>query len=276
MDDTKRFVIADAHAHIFPEKIAQKAADSIADFYKMQAGDLGTAEVLLKTGTENGVSHFLVCSVATTPRQVPSINQFILDATTAHPEFIGLGSIHPGMSEYEMEAEAENIKNSGLVGVKLHPDIQDFIMDDPKMIPLYKVCAKLGLAILFHCGDSRYDRSSPRRVASVLDQVPDLVAIAAHFGGYSQWDEAYTILKQYPQLFFDTSSSLHAVGADDAMRFIEGYGPARLMFGTDYPLWSVADEMRRFMALPLTDEVRQQIFFGTFSALFGTFIKDCT
>ena len=42
---------------------------------------------------------------------------------------------------------------------------------------------ELGLHILFHCGDARYDRSSPRRLAHVLDEFPRLEVIAArHLG----------------------------------------------------------------------------------------------
>ena len=40
------YEIADAHTHIFPQKIAEKAAHSIADFYKVNAGDVGTVDIL--------------------------------------------------------------------------------------------------------------------------------------------------------------------------------------------------------------------------------------
>ena len=60
----------------------------------------------------------------------------------------------------------------------------------------------------------------------------------------------------------------NASASEDAMRLIEGYGPERLMFGTDYPLWVMEKEIERFFSLPLTDTQRRQILFGTFSALF--------
>ena len=203
------YEIADAHTHIFPEKIAEKAAHSIADFYKVNAGDVGTAKILLQNGEKLGISHYLVCSVATTPKQVSSINQFILDNCATHPEFVGFGAIHPGMSETQMITEAVRIKERGLRGIKLHPDIQDFLLDDPHMFFLYRICEEdLHLPILFHCGDARYDRSSPKRLAHVLDRFPGLLVIASHFGGYSQWEEAYATLKDYDRLHFDTSSSL--------------------------------------------------------------------
>ena len=264
------YEIADAHTHIFPAKIAEKAAHSIADFYKVRAGDVGTTEVLLEHGRQLGISHYLVCSVATTPKQVRTINHFITDNCREHPEFIGFGTIHPGMTETEMITEAVHIKEQGLAGVKLHPDIQDFVLDDPHMFPLYNMCAnELSLPILFHCGDDRYDRSSPRRLAAVMDKVPTLSVIGAHFAGYSQWQEAFPILKDYPQLIMDTSSSLNFLSDEDAMMLIEGYGAPRLMFGTDYPLWIMEQELDRFFQLPLTEAQRRQILFGTFSQLFG-------
>ena len=264
------YEIADAHTHIFPGKIAEKAAQSIADFYKMQPGDAGTVDALLDNGKKLGISHYLVCSVATTPKQVRTINSFIADNCSAHPEFVGFGAIHPGMSEEEMIAEAIHIKEQGLVGIKLHPDIQDFLLDDPHMDTLYNICAsELGLHILFHCGDARYDRSTPRRLANVLDRFPDLSVLGAHFGGFSQWKEAYALLKDYPQLHMDTSSSLSFLSDEDAMTLIEGYGPDKLMFGTDYPLWVMEQELDRFFRLPLSEDQRRQILFGTFSRLFG-------
>ena len=79
---------------------------------------------------------------------------------------------------------------------------------------------------------------------------------------------AYAVLKDYTRLHMDTSSSLSFLSDEDAMRLIEGYGPERLMFGTDYPLWVMEKEIERFFSLPLTDTQRRQILFGTFSALF--------
>ena len=125
------YEIADAHTHIFPQKIAEKAAHSIADFYKVNAGDVGTVDILLENGRRLGIRHYLVCSVATTPKQVASINRFIAENCEVHPEFVGFGTIHPGMTETDMITEAIRIKERGLRGVKLHPDIQDFFMDDP-------------------------------------------------------------------------------------------------------------------------------------------------
>ena len=48
--------IIDAHAHIFPDKIAQKATDNIGSFYDLYMNFDGTADMLIKQGDECGVS----------------------------------------------------------------------------------------------------------------------------------------------------------------------------------------------------------------------------
>lgn len=79
--------IIDTHAHIFPQKIAAKAGESISQFYNgTQMHHLGVAEDLLKSGAKIGVEKYVVFSSATKPEQVESINCFIADTCKQHPE----------------------------------------------------------------------------------------------------------------------------------------------------------------------------------------------
>ena len=71
------FVI-DAHCHIYPEKIAARAVAGTDAFYGTTARcPQGTVAELLDVGARAGTDHFIVQSVATTPKQVRSINEFI-------------------------------------------------------------------------------------------------------------------------------------------------------------------------------------------------------
>ena len=69
--------IIDAHCHIYPEKIAAKAVAGTDRFYDTTAAGLGTVTDLMVMGEEAGIGHFIVQSVATTAKQVRSINEFI-------------------------------------------------------------------------------------------------------------------------------------------------------------------------------------------------------
>ena len=259
-------LIYDAHSHIFPAKIAEKATASIGAFYESPMFSPAAPERLLEAERKAGISRTLVCSSAVTAGQVESINTFIAAECAAHPEFVGFAAMHP---DYDNVAEElDRAVSLGLRGVKFHPDFQKFEIDDPKVLPMYREIAKRGLPVLFHTGDNRYDYSAPLRVQNLMRQVPDLVCIGAHFGGYRRWDEAFSLDKN-PQLFFDTSSSLTVIDRELALRMVDKFGAEQFLFGVDFPMWNPEKEVERFFALGLSDEQNEQICHKTFERLLG-------
>lgn len=253
------------HAHIFPEKISEKAVSAIGDFYGIEMQRKGTPEYVIEDGKTIGVEKYLVSSTATVPHQVQSINNFIASEQAAHSEFIGFGSIHP---DYEdIEGEVERIISLGLHGIKLHPDFQLFNIDDEKAFPIYEA-AEGRLPILFHTGDSRYEYSRPTRLYKVLEKFPRLIAIAAHLGGYERWDEA-RIYFGHPRVYIDTSSSLMFIDPQKALEIIRAHGADRTFFGTDSPMWNHKDELARFNSLKLTPSERKMILSENALKFFG-------
>lgn len=260
--------IIDTHAHIYPEKIAAKAAASIGEFYDIPMQMDGTVAMLLAEGEKAGISRFLVQSVAVTWERAHAINEFIAREVAAHPEqLIGFGAIHP--AHPEMEKELDFLMSLGLRGVKLHPDFQHFCLDDPQAVRLFEAMAERGLPLLVHTGDMRYPYSDPERMARALDHVPSLKAICAHLGGWSVWSNAWKLLAGRGNVYVDCSSSLYAVAPDEAVKIIHRYGVDHVFFGTDYPMWTPAEEVARFMALPLTDEERGKILHENFERFIG-------
>ena len=262
----KKYRIIDAHCHIYPDKIAEKASESTGHFYDLPASLDGKISTLIEHGKKAGIEHFIVQSVATTPKQVSSINNFIAEAVaSSNGHFTGLGTLHPDSEN--MEADVNEILALGLKGVKLHPDIQKIAIDDPKMHTIYKLCEGK-LPMLLHTGDYRYDFSNPNRMMPILEQYPDLLVIGAHFGGWSVWEEATEKLSKYNNFLVDCSSSLYAISPQKAKELIHTYGVKRVLFGTDYPLWKPEVELERFMQIELTDEEREDIFYNNAAKLF--------
>ncbi len=253
-----RFFVTDAHCHIYPEKIAAKAVAGTDRFYGGHSVCAGTVEDLLARGAEAGIDRFLVQSVATTPKQVRSINEFIARETEARPEtLIGFGTLHPDSAD--IAADVAHLRSLGLRGVKLHPDIQAFKIDDYRCLKIYELCEEEGLPILMHTGDKRYDFSNPNRLLPILDIYRGLTVIGAHFGGWSIWEEASFSYQKIPNFYVDCSSSLPYLTPEVALSIIRRYGPDRVLFGTDYPMWSPKKEMESFLSLDLTDEERKMI-----------------
>ncbi|MCQ2976118.1 MAG: amidohydrolase family protein [Bacteroidales bacterium] len=251
-------MIIDFHAHIYPQKIADKASKTIGDFYDTTMCYNGIPERLLESGSRIGVSKYIVHSTATVAHQVESINNYIISEVNNHSEFIGFGTIHPDYQDFE--TELNRIKSAGLKGIKLHPDFQKFQIDTEIMDPIYEVMANLKMPVLVHAGDCRYDFSGPKRISNVLEKHPSLILIAAHFGGYTEWDKACEFLVG-KKVWFDTSSTLWKLPIDKANEMIKSHGVENFLFGSDYPMWDHEEELQRFNKLSLNNDERDAILF---------------
>ena len=252
-------IIINSHVHIYPDKIAQKAASSIGAFYNVHIEHDGTIASLLRENKETGIDKCLVHSVATTVHQVASINGFIYEQTRLHGEFIGFMTLHPDMSKDEIRDEVDKCVELGLRGVKLHPDCQGFYVDEKRATKIYDVIAGR-LPVLIHMGDARYDYSSASRLIPILNDYDHLQVIAAHFGGYQRWEDVGLYHKaKHSNFHFDTSSSLYYLPKEKALGFIRDFGAEKFFFGTDFPMWPAKDELERMDSLGLTDTEKEMI-----------------
>lgn len=248
--------IIDFHAHIYPQKIAERAVSGVGEFYKLKMENAGTADDLLTQGKKHNISGFVVHSVAVTPSQVQTINNYISSECKKHSEFIGFGTIH---ADYDNKiSEIQRLLSLGLKGVKIHPDTQKFNMDDEKMFELYDYLQQSDIPLLIHCGDYRYDYSHPKRLKNILHLFPKLNVIGAHFGGWSIFDLAYEYLGN-EKCFLDTSSSFRMLGIKRAKELILMYGPDRMVFGTDFPMWNIGEELDSFFRMGLSEEENELI-----------------
>ena len=259
--------IIDFHTHIYPESIAAKAAKDVRSFYDGLGDESidGSVRTLLTHADRAGIKEFAILPVATKPERTRHINEFILSQTAQEPRFYGFGTVHAAMDG--LMDEVAFIEQSGLRGIKIHPDYQLFGIDDERMFPVYEqIQGKL--PIVFHMGDLRYDFSHPKRLRNVLKQFPKLQAVAAHFGGYQMRDIAREELSD-TDCFFDTSSSLMFMEPGVAEELISHYGAERFLYGSDFPMWNPQTELQRFFNLRITDAEKEQIAWKTAVRLLG-------
>ncbi len=255
-------MIIDIHAHVFPDKIAEKASRGIQEFYDIRVPYNGTVEKLIELSDRAGVDKMVIHSPATTAHQVESINNFIIECTKKCPErIIGFMTMHPDYADCgDIEAEVKRCIDSGLKGLKIHPDFQEFMIDDKKAYNIYEAISGR-LPILVHTGDYRYQWSKPSRMAKVMDDFPDMEVIGAHFGGWSEWDNAAEIFRD-KNIYVDTSSTMYDVPIERVNKLIKDYGVDHVLFGTDYPMWDAENELKYIEKLDLTQNEREMILHG--------------
>ena len=260
------FPIIDCHCHIYPEKIADKAVQGISDFYQIDMCCDGKLKTLLTENKKYGITHSLIFSVATKPSQVKSINEFIAQNVNIAPDkFTGLGTLHPDSDD--IKSDVDHLLELGLKGVKIHPEFQGVKINDERCYKIYELC-RGKLPVLFHTGDNRYEMSNPDNLLPILKQFPDLTVIGAHFGGYSVWDDAMKNFSGFDNLYVDCSSAMPFMSIKKSRELVDFYGADHVLFGTDFPMWNIGEELNRFNELGLSNDQKELILYKNACKLF--------
>ena len=263
------FRYIDFHVHAFAEKIAARtmaALSATAGTPPLTDGTLAGAQALLD---ECGVDGFVLLTIATKPTQHEVCNNWAAAQKCDH--IFPFGSVHP---EGDALAELERIKALGLYGIKLHPDYQGFHVDEPRMFPIYRKCAELGLPVLLHAGvdplSPDHVHSTPEMAIRAMEACPDTTFILAHLGGNEMWDEVEERLAgQYPQLYMDTALVGSYVDEAQLARIIRKHGPGRFLLASDCP-WDRTDlTIRKLSHIGLTPEELHAVCAGNAMRLLG-------
>jgi len=261
-------MVVDFHVHCFPDELAEKAIPALAKRAGIPARLNGTIDNIKKSMKEAKIDKSVVLSIATKPTQTEKINNWA--AEIQDDGIIAFGSIHP---DYEgWKDELWRIKELGLKGIKLHPDYQNFFVDEERMFPIYELAFKLDLIIIFHAGVDiglpAPFHCTPDRLLKVVKTFPQGKIVAAHMGGYKYWDDVENLLVG-ENLYFDTSYSLGWLDEVQAKRIINNHGFEKILFATDSPWSDQAEELSKIKNLNLGYEAESAILGGNAEKLFG-------
>ncbi len=260
--------VVDFHAHAFPDFLAERAVSHLEGMGDTRAFLDGTVAALLTSMDEADISRSVVCSIATEPRQFESILKW--SEEIASSRITPFPSIHPRSPD--AVGEIERITEAGFSGIKLHPEYQDFHIDEPAMADLYGALEREGLIVLFHAGfdigfpDS--DRSSPARIDQVRGSFPALPIVASHLGGFRQWEEAGRHLVG-KDVYFDTSYTIGHIDPGLMGEILRSHPPERLLFGSDSPWTDQRESLDAIRALSLGDDLEKRILASNARKLLG-------
>ncbi|WP_165968975.1 amidohydrolase family protein [Actinomadura sp. KC06] len=135
----------------------------------------------------------------------------------------------------------------GLRGIKLYPVLALFDPRDTAYDPFYRAAVDAGLVVLWHMGATPSPAgdlsvSNPLVVDDVARRHPDLVQIIAHLG--HPWQrETIVTLRKNRRVYSDVSAcwARPMDGYLALARAQEWDVVDRLVFGSDFPLWTPAE-----------------------------------
>lgn len=252
--------IVDVHTHAFPDKIANKTMETLKKInapYK-PFGD-GTVKSLLDSMVEAKITSSFVLNIATKPEQSSSIINWAKEIKSE--KIFPLGSIHPESSNWEKEIDA--FKKEGIKGIKFQPMYQNFAIDEKRMLPIYEYIASSKMFVIFHSGEDiafpGNKNSSVDKINKILNSIPKLTIIAAHFGGWRAWKEV--LEKLCGKNIFIETSFINEV--DERLRdeILFKHDKQRFLFGTDFPWGNQRLQVEFIKNLPkIDDHFKEGIF----------------
>ena len=269
-------MIIDIHTHVFPDHMAAKVLDKWSRMSRSLPFTDGTLDGLRRSMDKAGIDRSIVLPVATNDHQVEKINDLSARSNEKISDVIMFGAMHPDYSNYV--DELSRIVRLGLKGIKIHPVYQQTDIDNIKFLRIIDRAAELGLIVITHAGaDIGFPgvvRCSPSMIKNVVAKIGDFKFVAAHMGGWRNWDEALNTLAD-TSVMIDTAFStgmitprgdcrwnekdLRMLDGDQFLSFVNAFGADRIIFGTDSP-WSDQATSKKFIEqLPLTDDDRSKI-----------------
>ena len=238
-------MIVDFHTHVFPDKIAAMTVAALEKSGNTQSYSDGTYDSLIRQMKAAGVDISINLPVLTKPTQFDSILKFAISlnekfalSQEGEARILSFAGMHPDIEEPEQKLRL--IKESGIKGIKIHPDYQSTFIDDEKYIRIFREAKRLGLITVTHAGfDCAYPgqpiRCTPDRVLRVLDKLCGYdKLVLAHMGANLNFSEVYDKLAG-KDVYFDTACVLQLFDEQQFKKMLEKHTDEKILFATDSP-----------------------------------------
>ncbi len=151
--------------------------------------------------------------------------RFINGVVARHPGARALVWIRPGRSTPRHVAKH---LREGRVGLKLHPNVDRYAADDPRLDPFLRLAAEHRVPVAVHSAPFEGDPDKIRRAA---ERHPDVQFLLYHtfLGPPEGRERAIRHAREVPNLHLETSWC----SSSTVMAMVDAVGPERVVFGSD-------------------------------------------
>jgi predicted TIM-barrel fold metal-dependent hydrolase len=276
MEAPPGFRYVDAHTHLHPPRLFAAIRRWFDEHTHWNLTGPMEPETVVAALRAAGVERFAFFSYAHRPGMARELNRWIRDTAERFPDSIPLGTVHAGDDPAGVVDEACGAW--GMAGIKLHVQVQRFLPDDPRMVPVYERLVALDRALVIHVGTGPHTNefTGLASLARILARFPSLRASICHMGAF-QTRAAFRLLDRYEHLHLDTTMALTpastpftridpaVVRDEDLVRYAD-----RILFGSDFPNlpYPYEEERRALWARDLPLDVYRRIFAENARAFF--------
>ncbi|MEU7900840.1 amidohydrolase family protein [Nonomuraea sp. NPDC049152] len=225
-------MILDAHGHV----------GTWPDFLIPDPTAEGLVSLMDRLGIDAmGISHLLGVGP-----DAAEGNRLAFEIAERHPGRFGVWQVHNPHHRTPLVTE-------GVWGVKIHPDVHQCPLDDPRYDPVWE----LGLPVLAH-GQTDSPWSDPARFAVVAGRHPDVPLLMGHTGLWPYgFARAARLAADHANLYLETCGS--KMTGRWIARLAELAGADRVVFGSDSCFLDLRAGYGRVALAPLDEADRALI-----------------
>jgi len=201
---------------------------------------------------EAGLDQFVLVSIPV-HGGLRTPHDFIAEMVAEYPgRAVGFAAVHPKHASAADEFE-EAVTRHGMQGLKISPTYQAVDPRSPECWQLYEIAMAHGVPVMMHCGGAytgSLEFADPCLVDKVAMAFPDLKIIIAHFG-QPYMEQTAILMRKNANVFADISARQHRPWQlyNGIMVAHEYKVTDRLLFGSDFPVLTPAEAIKRFRAI---------------------------
>ncbi len=271
-------MIIDFHTHIFPDRIARKTIDYLAEKGGIPPFSDGSVQGLLDEMEKGGADLAVNLPVLTNPTRFDSVNRFAAeinqifsDRAEGEKRLISFAGIHPLCEN--IEEKMAWIRANGFLGVKIHPDYQETFITDEGYIKILESAKENDLIVVTHSGvDGGYRgrpvRCTPQLAKQVIQKVRHHKLVLAHYGANEMAEQVLEELSG-EDVYFDTAYILRFIGEENFKRILKKHGEDRILFATDSPWSSIRGDVEILRSFGLDQKTEEKLFCENAKRLLG-------
>ncbi len=155
-----------------------------------------------------------------------------------------------------LEEALELLDHPRFVGVKLHPLLDAFHPNDPRLHPLMEEIVRRRMPVLLHSGHPIF--SLPWSIEELAREFPDARVILGHMGhgNIVYINASIDVAERNPNVYLETSGMPMHTKIAEAVRRV---GPDKVMYGSDIPFHEIGVEVRKVLVSGLEPELVRRV-----------------
>lgn len=256
--------VADTHVHL------RNGEQSLRE-YEDQVAAAGLDIDLIGAMWFGGPNQALADRLA----EIRAGNDTVIALGARHPELVPIATVHPYDGPQAI-AELERVAGAGVGVLKIHPHTQKFDLDDPRVRTLARRAGELGVIVMID--NANILPGDSEKLFNLALDVPGTKFIFAHMGAtnFRFWNvlkAARTAENLFGEnIYFDISATV-ALFADSPVEeelvwTMRNVGIEHLLLGSDYPQYTLEQNVRALEALGLDEGEVAMIRYENARALF--------